>query len=198
MADFVICEYEKVKETFPQFGDVMKSLEAALIAQARKDWSSRGFTYPGINPKSDEFGKSTIMPQLFNNMAGARFVTWDQMLTALGHQTIMTGANVGGTIYEDYKIGICGIAFLDKVQRITEIKMQISDKKLPRVNLEEAMVYNKPAVIFEDYYLLDEKTAFDLYAYVEAVGPQAIKLIGLQVNKVPNKMQVSAPGAALT
>lgn len=194
---FVICEYEKVKEEFPAFRDVMAALEAGLIAKARKDWSSMSFTFPGINPKAGEFGKSTVMPQLFNNMSGARLVTWNQNLTALGHQTLMTGAGSAGAIVEDYKVGVCGLAFLDKSIRVTEVKMQISDKKLPRINLEEAFVYNKPAIIFEDFWILDEKTGFDLYGYVEAIGPQRIKLIGLQVNKVPNKLQVTAPGAAL-
>lgn len=194
---YVICEYEKVKEQFPAFRDVMSALEAGLIAQARKDWSSLGYTPPGINPKSGEFGKSTIMPQLFNNMSATRLVTWNQNLTALGHQTIMTGAGAGSTIAEDFKIGVCGLAFLDKSIRVTEIKMQISDKKIARINIEEILGYNKPAVVFEDYWLLDEKTGFDLYGYVEAVGPQRIKPIGLEVNKVPNKLQTSAPGAAL-
>jgi len=46
----------------------------------------------------------------------------------------MSGSN-GGNIYEDYKIGLAGLAFLDKAIRVSEIKMQISDKKLPRVNI---------------------------------------------------------------
>jgi hypothetical protein len=75
--------------------------------------------------------------------------------------------------------------------------MQISDLKLPRINIEEAFAYNKPAIMFEDWYLLDEETGFDLYAYVLSQGPQTIKLIGAQVNRVPNKMQVTVPGQAL-
>jgi hypothetical protein len=195
---YIICEYEKVKENFPYFAQVMAALKAGLISKAQKDWPSLSFTPPGLNPKSGEFGLSTVMPQLFNNMSGNRLVTWHQDLTALGHQTIMTGAGAAATIAEDYKVGICGLAFLDKVQRITEIKMQISDKKLPRINIEEAMAYNKPTIIFEDYYILDEETSFDLYGYVEATGPQRIKLVGLEANRVPNKLQISAPGAALT
>jgi len=195
---FVICEYEKVRETLPYFADLMNSLKSALIAKAQKDWPTLRFKAPGINPESGEFGISTVMPQLFNDMSGTRLVTWNQNLTATGHQTIMTGAGSASTIAEDYKVGICGLAFLDKTLRVTEIKMQISDKKLPRINIEEAMVYNKPAVIFEDYFILDEETSFDLYGYVEAVGPQRIKLIGLQANRVPNKLQISNTGAALT
>jgi len=194
---FVLCEYEKLRETYPWFNEVMANLEAALIAKARKDWSSLAFSPPGIWPTDEEFGKCTIMPQLFNNMSGARLITWNQNLTALGHQTLMTGAATGGRIAEDYKVGICGLMFLDKALRVTEIKMQISDSKIPRINIEEMMGYNKPAVVFENYWILDEEKGFDLYGYVEAVGPQRIKPIGLQVNRVPNKLQVSNTGAAL-
>jgi hypothetical protein len=108
----------------------------------------------------------------------------------------MTGAATGGTIYEDYKVGVAGLAFLDKAIRVSEIKMQISDRKLPRVNIEEAFAYNKPAIVFEEGYVLDEETAFELYAYVLSQGPQRIKLLGLQLNRVKDKV-LTAPGAAL-
>ena len=196
MAGFVICEYEKVKEQFPHFQRVMANLESALLAKARTDWS--GLTYGGTKPSAGQFGKTTVMSQLFADITGTRLTSWNQWLNATGHQTIMTGVGSGGTIPEDYKVGLCGLAFLDKAIRISEIKMQISDKKLPRINIEEAFVYNKPAIIFEDYFILDEETSFDLYAYVLSQGPQRIKLIGLQLNRVPNKLQVTNTGAALT
>jgi len=190
----VICEYEKVKERFPQFSQVLSSLRAGLVAKAQQDWP--GLTYGGMNPMSGQFGISTIMPQLFRDITSTTLVTWHQWLNATGHRTILSGNNVG-IIPEDYKVGICGLALLDKAIRISEIKMQISDLKLGRINIEEAFAYNKPAIVFEDWFLLDEETGFDLYAYVLSQGPQTIKLIGAQVNRVPNKMQVTVPGQAL-
>jgi hypothetical protein len=195
---YIICEYEKVRESFPYFSSLMQSLRASLIASARKDWASLGFTSPGMNPQAGEFGLSTIMPQLFADRLGSRFATWNQNITTLGHQVLIQGAGAASTIAEDYKVGLCGLALLDKSIRITEIKMQVSDKKLPRINIEEAMAYNKPAIILEDYFMLDEETSFELYGYAEALGPQRIKLIGLEANRVPNKLQVSNTGAALT
>jgi len=195
---FVICEYEKVKKTFPQFKAVLDTLESSLVSKALSDWDP--LKYGGITPKAGEFGKTTIMPQLFNGLQAAYhpLTTWYQWFNATGHQTIMTGAGSGATIVEDFKIGLAGLAFLDKAIRISEIKMQISDKKLPRINIEEAFVYNKPAIVFEDGYILDEETAFDLYAWVRTQGPQRIKLLGIQLNRVPNKLQVSNTGAAIT
>jgi hypothetical protein len=193
---YVICEYEAVKKEFPEFKAVMEALETSLVNKAVADWAP--LRYGGIYPKAGEFGKSTIMPQLFADMGGTRLVTWEQELTGTGHQTIMSGAGTGGIIVEDYKVGLAGLAFLDKAIRVSEIKMQISDKKLPRINIEEAMCYNKPAIVFEEGYIIDEETAFDLYAYVLSRGPQRIKLIGVELNRIPNKLQVTAPGAALT
>lgn len=190
----VICEYEKVKERFPQFAQVMASLRAGLIAKAQVDWP--GLTYGGMNPQAGQFGISTVMPQLFNDITGTQLITWHQNFNAIGHQLVLTGTRTG-LIPEDYKVGICGLALLDKAIRISEIKMQISDLKLGRINIEEAFAYNKPAVVFEDWFLLDEETGFDLNAYVLSQGPQTIKLIGAQVNRVPNKMQVTVPGQAL-
>jgi hypothetical protein len=193
---YVICEYDKVKAEFPEFRAVMQALEDSLIAKASADWAP--LSYGGIAPLAGQFGKTTVMPQLFADNAGNRLTTWEQTFTSTGSQTIMTGVESGGIIPEDFKVGLVGLAFLDKALRISEIKMQISDKKLPRMNIEEAFLFNKPAIIFEEGFILDEKTSFDLYGYVLSRGIQRIKLIGLQVNRIPNKLQVTNTGAALT
>ena len=197
---YVICEYEKVKENFPEFKMTMESLATQLRAKCAADWSPK--TFGGLAPSAGQFGETTILPALFRDdvmtVANAGFMpTWEQWLPTLGHRTIMTGSGTGGIILEDYKVGLAGIAFLDKAIRVSEIKMQISDKKLPRINIEEALAYNKPAIIFENGYILDEETGFDLYAYVTTRGPQRIKLIGLQMNRVPNRLQVTNTGATL-
>lgn len=198
--EYVLCEYEFVKEEFGKFQEVMDSARNALLAKAKDNWPS--LSYGGMYARSGQFSESTIMPQLFANMAATPLITWKQWLTATGHQTILQGAigagiGGGGTIAEDYKVALVGLAFLDKAVRVSEIRMQIGDHKLPRINIEEAQVYNKPALIFENYFLLNEEEGFELYAWVRTQGPQRIKLIGLQVNRVPNKLQVSNTGAAL-
>lgn len=194
---YVLCEWELVKQEFPEFLSTMAKLEADLTSMATADWGP--LTYGGTKPKAGQFGKSTIMPELFYGFGqvAPTLTSWKSYATATGNQGLMAGANAMN-IYEDYKIGIAGFAFLDKVQRITEIKLQIGDRKFPRINLEEAMVYNKPAVIFETGVLVDEETEFDLHGYVECVGPYRIVPIGIQMNRVPNKLQSSQTSAALT
>jgi len=197
---YVICEYEKVKETFPEFKATMESLATQLRAKCAADWSPK--TFGGLAPSAGQFGETTVLPALFRDddmtrLNAGNMTTWEQWLPTLGHRTIMSGSGTGGIILEDYKIGLAGIAFLDKAIRVSEIKMQISDKKLPRINIEEALAYNKPAIVFENGYILDEETGFDLYAYVTTRGPQRIKLLGLQMNRVPNRLQVTNTGATL-
>lgn len=212
---YVICEYETVKQRFPKFQSVMTNLRNQLIAKAEKDWNmqfagrrkiseaaARGISLNAPGPGLDvdvgrgEFGETTIIPALFDGMTAAPLVTWEQWFTATGSQTIMSGSDTAGRIFEDYKVGLAGLVFLDKAIRISEIKMQISDKKLPRMNIEEALAYNKPAIVFEEGYILDEEKAFDLYANIVTRGPQRIKLLGLQVNKIKDKL-LTATGAAL-
>jgi hypothetical protein len=198
MYGYVICEYEKVRQWMPEFASAMEKLKNDLIAKATADWSP--LTFGGIAPMSGQFGMSTIMPNLFNGLATAYqpLTTWYQVFNGTGHQTIIAGANTGGTIYEDYKIGLAGLVFLSKAIRISEIRMQIGNTKIPRINIEEAMAYNKPAIVFEQPMILDEEEGFDLYAYVLTRGEQRIKLLGLQMNRIPNKLQVTNTGVALT
>jgi hypothetical protein len=190
---YILCEYESVKKEFPEFKAVMDRLRSDLISKASEEW---GIPVDRFTLEAGYL--TTVMPQLFVDNTGVRLTTWDQWFTATGHRLIMAGVGNGNSIPEDYKVGLAGLAFLDKAIRVSEVKMQISDKKLPRINIEEAFVYNKPAIVFEEGFILDEETAFELYAYVLTQGPQRIKLIGLQANRVKDKLLTTDTGAALT
>ena len=200
---YVICEYEKVKQNFPEFGTMMQNLRNSLIAEAANKWAP--LTFGGLNPRSGQFGETTILPPLFNDLNGNQMVTWKQNFTALQvvgslagtAQGLITGSGTAGTIPEDYMVGFAGVCFLDKAIKVSEIKIQIGDRKIGRINLEEAMVYNKPCVVLEEGFMLDEEEGFELYGYIQAQGDQRIKLLGLQLNRVPNKTQVTHAGQAL-
>ncbi len=196
---FVICEWGSVKENHPQFQRMMERLHTDLIAKAALDWAPK--TFGGIAPRSNQFGETTIIPALFRGdaqtvAASGQLATWNQYLGTTGHRTILTGANTGN-IYEDYKIGLAGFGLLDKSINISEIKFQISDRKIARINIEEAMAYENPVIIFEDGLVLDEETGFTLYAYVLSRGDIRLAPIGFQLNRVPNKLMTTDTGAAL-
>lgn len=197
---YVICNYADVKAEFPEFANTLAKLEADLTTLALADWSP--LTYGGTQPSAGQFGKSTIMPELFYGFGqvAPTLTTWQSNATVAGHQGLLAGSNLGN-IYEDYKIGLAGFAFLGKVQRITEIKLEIGDRKFPRINLEEAFVYGAGAniaVMFETGMICDEETNFDLHGYVECIGPYQIVPLGIQMNRIPNKLQSSQTSTALT
>lgn len=194
---FVLCSYPLVKSEFPEFANTMAKLEGDMVTMCSADWDP--MTYGGTKPKAGQYGKSTIMPELFYGygQTSPTLTTWESYATTTGNAGLMSGSN-SMNIYEDYKIGIAGFAFLDKVQRITEIKLQIGDRKFPRINLEEAFVYDNVAVLFETGIIVDEETEFDLHGYVESKGPYKIMPIGIQMNRVPNKLQSSNTGSALS
>jgi hypothetical protein len=192
---YVICDYGLVKLQFPEFAAIMQNLETQLVNKSTLDWSPLPFG--GTQPASNNFGESTLLPPLFTDLNGVQLVTWNQWLNATGSHTLMTGADASGRIFRDYKVGLAGIAFLDKVLRISEIRMQIGDIQLPRINIEEAKGYHNPTFVFEDGYLIDEQTTFNLTGFIESMGPQKIKLIGLETNRVTDKV-LTNPGSALS
>jgi len=197
---YVLCEYSKVKENFPGFSDMMTSLEADLKIRASAAWSP--LTYGGTKPMAGQYGKSTVMPEMFVGFGGinvgSQLATWNQLLTSTGDNVLIEGNSTGGSIPEDFMLGFAGLAFLDPAIKVSEIKLQIGDKKLPRINIEEARAYKQPCIIFENGFIADEETGFELKGYVECRGYQRIKLIGMQLNRVPNKLQVSNTGATIS
>jgi hypothetical protein len=137
-----------------------------------RDWNPRTCGY--LNPASDQYGRTTILPPLFDDHNAAQMATFRQLFTVAGNQTLMTGTRAGNTIPEDFKIALMGFAFPNQQQHITEIKMQIGDRKFGRIDLEQMQVYDTPAIIFEEGYFINEEEAFELFGYLEGPIPTAI------------------------
>ena len=198
---YVLAEWDSVRKEFPEFQSAIARLEDQVIRKCAADWfptKSVSACFGGLTPSAGQFGRTTILPALFNDNTGTQMAHWRQLFTSTGHQTLITGAKSGNTIPEDFKVGWIGLAFPNKNQHITEIKFQIGDKKYGRINLEEIQGYNKPALIFEDGYLIDEEQSFELYGYVEGPLPthhdgftgvyQRIVMLGAAYYKVIDKV----------
>lgn len=143
-----------------------------MINKSNLDWHPR--TFGGLSLGSNQYGRTTILPELFDDHSGAAMTTFRQLFTTAGNQTLMSGVNSGSTIPKDFKIALMGFGFPNHDQHITEIKMQIGDRKYNRIDLEELKNYDAPAIIFEDGYEVNEEEAFDLYGYVEGPIPTAL------------------------
>ena len=180
-------------------------LENDLILKCDADWH-RSFGF--LTPDAGQYGRTTILPALFDGFDAAQMAHWRQTITSTGHQTLISGAKTGNTIPEDFKVGWLGLAFPNKNQHITEIKFQIGDRKYGRIDLEEMHGYNKPAIIFEEGFAIDEEQSFELYGYVEGPIPvilggpdtpciyQRIVMLGAAYYKHIDKV-LGAPGAAI-
>lgn len=183
---YVIAEWDSVTKEYPNFQQAFMNLEAQVLNKCNLDWSPKRFNLANtFGSGAGEYGRTTILPGAFvdhNAVWGSWMATWRQAFTAAWlllnpvQGTLMAGVGSGHTIPEDVKIALMGFAFPNKQQHITEIKMQIADRKYGRFNIEEMRIMNKPAIVFEEGLILDEEEAFDLYGHFE--GPIANQICG--------------------
>jgi len=169
-------------------------LESEVIAKCNADWAPRTFGF--LTPAENQYGRTSILPALFDGADGVQLVHWRQNLTTTGHQALITGTRTGNVLPEDFKVAWIGLMFPNKQMNISELRWNISQSKFIRVNIEELMSYNKPALIFEKGYILNEEEAFELYGYVEHADYQRIVMLGAAYYKVIDKV-LGAPGAAI-
>ncbi len=194
---YVFVEWDSVQEEYPKFQRVMAALEQRVITKCNADWAPRTFNLKkALTPAPENYGRTTILPALFDDNAGVQMEHWRQYFSAVGHQLLMSGAGGGNTIPEDFKVAWIGLAFPNKQMQISEIKWQIGDTKYGRIDLEELHSYNKPAIIFEEGFIIDEEQAFELYGYVEHADYQRIVMLGSCYFKVIDKV-LGNPGTAI-
>jgi hypothetical protein len=202
---FIFAEWESVKKEFPDFQKAFAELEAKVIDKCNVDWAPKTCGY--LTPRANQYGRTSILPGAFRGfgqvaatppVAGTNsLIHWRQNITSTGAQTLLTGVLTGDVIPEDIKIAWIGLAFPNKQLTIRELKWQISDSKFVRVNIEELMGYNKPALVFEEGYILNEKESFQLTGYVEQAGYQRIVPLGALYFKTIDRV-LGAPGAVIT
>jgi len=202
---YIFCEWDSVQKEYPDFQRAFANLENDVIEKCNVDWKPK--TFGALTPAASQYGRTSILPGLFRGFgqvaatpptAGVNsLIHWRQHITAIGSQTLLTGVLSGNVIPEDIKIAWIGLAFPNKQMNISELKWQISDAKFIRVNVEELMSYNKPAIIFEEGYILNEKESFELTGYVEQADYQRIVPLGACYYKVIDRV-LGDPGAVIT
>jgi len=204
LGGYIFCEWDSVQKEWPRFQRTFAELERRIIEKCDADWHPRTFGY--LTPNERQYGRTSILPVLFRGFGDAEIVHWRQKITSSGNQLLLRGRETGNVIPEDFKIAWIGLAFPSKQLHITELKWQISDAKYGRINIEELKSYNKPAIIFEEGFIIDEEESFELYGYVEGPLPtfhdgfsgvyQRIIPLGACYFKVITKV-VGDPGAVI-
>jgi len=194
---YVFCEWDSIQKEYPRFRQALIDLENRVIEKCEADWKPKTFNPKmAVSPGSANFGRTTILPALFKDNTGTQMAHWRQYFSSTGHQLIISGVRAGNTIPEDFKVAWIGLAFPNKQMQISEIKFVIGDKKYGRINLEELRSYNKPALIFEKGFIIDEETTFELYGYVETADYQRIVMLGSCYFKTIDKV-LGNPGSAI-
>ena len=207
LGGYIFCELCSIQAEFPEYKQAFAKLESKMITKCDTEWAPKKMGY--LNPRSDppEYGRTTILPELFDDVNGAAMAHWRQYFIVAGNQTIITGGNAGNTLPEDIKVAWIGLAFPNEQLNISEIKWQLGDRKYGRINIEDLHSYKKPAVIFEEGIIIDEEQSFDLYAYVDGPIPtdhqgnvglyQRVVMLGAAYYKIIDKV-LGVTGAAIT
>ena len=131
---YIIAPLEKVKVDYPEFMDVMKQVEKVGIARAGEIWP--GFTLGGLIPAAKEFGIGNILPK---DILGTGIYSWTQSFAAPGSWTDIFNYSVP----EDEIHALAGFAISDPTLIFNQIRLEISDKKYPIWEIEEANLYEK-------------------------------------------------------
>jgi len=131
---YIIAPLDKVKVDYPEFMDVMRQVERVSIARAEKIWPA--FKLGGLIPGEKEFGIGNILPK---DVLGAGTYSWTQSFTAPGSWTNIFSY----TVPEDEIHAFAGFAISDPTLIFNQIRLEISDKKYPIWEIEEANLYEK-------------------------------------------------------
>ncbi len=177
-AGYVFGELHSIQKSYPQFLDSIRDLERRTITKIAEDWFPKlsvTQVFAKLKDKYDSFGRTTILPAIFDDHNSAPMVsaTWRQLFTTAGHQMIIQGVRSGETVPENMKVAWYGLAFPNKEQHLTEIRWQLSNRKFGRINLEEMHQYDVPAVVFEEGLILNDEEAFHLYGFIKGPIPTA-------------------------
>lgn len=169
------------------FLNAIKLVEQAAEARAREVLGDK-LQFGGILPREGEYAKVTIRPEMFKGMAGNTLSgSFRQKLTATGWQTILEcDLSDRGPVGTNYVMGVVGIAILDPVMRISQIRVRKGDWTFSVIDIEEARVAKGPvAILFKiseqeaKDFVFDYTAKFYLDAYVTSTGYQTVKPEGI-------------------
>lgn len=183
---YVIAPLSQVKgeNAYPEFADVLRSVQDAAIARAKDIW--KGYTQGGIYPGDNEFG---VCPLRAREMAN------DVTSTTLS-STFSFRKNLGATGWHtlfDYSVrsdiihAFAGFMITDEVLRILEFRMEFGDRKYPILDIQEAKGWGAFAILFKEdvgkELIAQEETSVYVRGYVEATGYQNVVPLGFQLYK---------------
>ena len=183
---FIIAPLNQVKgeNAYPEYVDVLRSVQDAAINRAKQIWN--GYSQGGLYPGDKEFG---ICPLRANEMANDVTATtlsgtynFRKNLQSTGWQTLFN-YNVRTDIIHAF----AGFQITDEILRILALRFEFSDRKFPIMDLQIAKGWGSFAILFKEdvgkELISQEETSVYVRGYVEATGYQTIVPIGFQLYK---------------
>ena len=174
----------KGEGAYPEFAEVLKSVQDAAIARAKDIW--KGYSQGGIYPGDNEFG---ICPMRAREMAKdvssttlSGTYSFRKNLATTGWHTLFDY-----TVRKDVIHAFAGFAITDEVLRLLELRMEFGDRKFPILDIQEAKGWGSFAILFKEdvgkELISQEESSVYLRGYVEATGYQNVVPIGFQLYK---------------
>lgn len=168
----------------PEFRAVLSDLQLTAFDRAAKIWE--GYTPGGITPGAKQFG---VGPLRKNDMAGdttdstpSGSYTFNKTLASTGWVDLFNY-----TVRDQMLQGFGGFAFTDDVLRVTQLRMEIQDRRFPVWDLQLAQGWRNFGLVFktdENKELIAEPgNRVLIRGYVESTGPQRVVPIGFQLYK---------------
>ena len=169
---------------WPEFADVLKDVEKKAISRAGQIWE--GYTFGGLTPGDHQFG---ICPLRANEMASDVSAT-----TLSGTYTFRKNFAATGwhgvfnySTRKDILHAFAGFAVTDEVLRILALRMEISDRKFPIFDIQEAQSWGNFAILLKsdvgEALIAEPETSILVKAYVESTGYQRVVPLGFQLYK---------------
>ena len=76
---YIFCEWDSVQKEYPDWQRAFAELEARMVTKCLADWRPKTFGF--LTPNAEQFGRTTIMPELFRGFNTAILAHWRQNLT---------------------------------------------------------------------------------------------------------------------
>jgi len=184
---YIIAPLDKVKgeNAFPEYADVLKSVQDAAITRAKTIWP--GYNQGGLYPGDKEFG---VCPLRANEMATD--VSSTTLSGTYSFRKNIATANVWRNIFsyttrKDVIHAFAGFAITDEILRLLQLRFEVKDRLYPIIDVQEAQGWGSFAILFKEdagkELIADEETRVLVKGYFESTGYQRIVPLGFQLYK---------------